>query len=149
MSASKDDDASDQVVYFDENTVAGLLNSLRGYTRFLLTDEADVVLKKMGYTLPPPGAREWATNDCRSQLLTLYDRPHNFTRRLKHESIKVVDAKLNVLVSRRKLFANFNSVFHRVQYQVISLLLHCCVKHQVPWQMPCWNEQSFGHSTVR
>ncbi|CAF1683434.1 unnamed protein product, partial [Rotaria magnacalcarata] len=96
-STSKDGHESDQVVYFDENTTAGLLSSLRGCTRFLITDEADVVLKKMGYTLPPPGNREWSTNDCRSQLLTLYDRPNNFTRRLKHESIRVFDAKLNIL----------------------------------------------------
>ncbi|CAF3961459.1 unnamed protein product [Rotaria sp. Silwood1] len=96
-SASKDGEEFDQVVYFDENTAAGLLSSLNGCTRFLITDEADVVLKKMGYTLPPPGSRDWSTNDCRSQLLTLYDRPHNFTRRLKRESIQVFDAKLNVL----------------------------------------------------
>ncbi|CAF4319405.1 unnamed protein product [Rotaria magnacalcarata] len=98
-STSKDEHESDQVVYFDENTAAGLLSSLRGCTCFLITDKAHVVLKKMGYTLPPPGNREWSTNDCRSQLLTLYDRPNNFTRRLKHESIQVFDAKLNILVS--------------------------------------------------
>ncbi|CAF2921284.1 unnamed protein product [Rotaria sp. Silwood2] len=69
-SASKDGEEFDQVVYFDENTAAGLLSSLNGCTRFLITDEADVVLKKMGYTLPPPGSRDWSTNDCRSQLLT-------------------------------------------------------------------------------
>lgn len=73
--------------------------SLRGCTRFLITDEADVVLKKMGYILPPPGFRDWSTNDCRSELLTLYDRPHNFTKRLKRETVRVRDAKLNVLVS--------------------------------------------------
>ena len=98
-SVSKDGEECDQIVYFDENTPAGLLSSLRGCTRFLITDEADVVLKKMGYTLPAPGSREWATNDCRSQLLTLYDRPHNFTRKLKRECVQVFDAKLNVLVS--------------------------------------------------
>ncbi|CAF3600979.1 unnamed protein product [Rotaria socialis] len=88
-SVSKDEQESDQVVYFDENTPAGLLSSLRGCTRFLITDEADVVLKKMAYTLPPPGIRDWSvTNDCRSQLLTLFDRPNNFVRRLKHENVQ-------------------------------------------------------------
>jgi hypothetical protein len=102
-SFSKNGEDSDQVVYFDENTPAGLLNSLRGCTRFLITDEADVVLKKMAYILPAPGSRDWPTNDCRSQLLTLYDRPNNFTRRLKRETIQVFDAKLNVLVSIKSL----------------------------------------------
>lgn len=96
-SASEQDDVN-LVAYFDENTTAGLLCSLRGCTRFLITDEADVVLKKMGYILLPPGARDWPTNDCRSQLLTLFDRPHNFIRKLKREMIQVHDAKLNVLV---------------------------------------------------
>lgn len=102
-SVSRNGEESDQVVYFDENTTAGLLTSLNGCTRFLITDEADVVLKKMAYTLPAPGSHDWPTNDCRSQLLTLYDRPHSFTRRLKHESIKVIDAKLNILVSMRSI----------------------------------------------
>lgn len=99
---------SDPVVYFDEHTPAGLLNSLQGCTRLLVTDEADVVFKKMNYTLPSPGSRDIATNDCRSQLLTLYDRPHNFTRRLKNETIQVFNAKLNILArvsSTRKLFS--------------------------------------------
>ncbi|CAF1543645.1 unnamed protein product [Adineta ricciae] len=96
-SCAKDEKDSDRVVYFDENTAAGLLGSLRGCTRFLITDEADVVLKKMGYTLLPPNSRDYPTNDCRSQLLTLYDRPHNFVKRLKLETVQVFDAKLNVL----------------------------------------------------
>ena len=103
-SASRNEaEESDQVVYFDENTTAGLLTSLSGCTRFLIIDEADVVLKKMVYTLPAPGSHDWPTNDCRSQLLTLYDRPHSFTRRLKYESIRVIDAKLNILVSMRNI----------------------------------------------
>ncbi|CAF2078418.1 unnamed protein product, partial [Rotaria magnacalcarata] len=39
-STSKDEHESDQVVYFDENTAAGLLSSLRGCTCFLITDKA-------------------------------------------------------------------------------------------------------------
>jgi hypothetical protein len=102
-SLPKDGEDSDQVVYFDENSPAGLLKSLRGCTRFIITDEADVVLKKMAYILLPPGCRDWPTNDCRSQLLTLFDRPHKFIKRLKHETIQVFDAKLNVLVSKKNL----------------------------------------------
>ncbi|CAF1017005.1 unnamed protein product [Adineta steineri] len=83
----------------EQNMVAGLLSSFNDSTCFLRIDEADLVLKKMGYTLLPPGVRDWSTNDCRSQLLTLYDRPHNFTRRLKYETIEVFDAKFNVLAS--------------------------------------------------
>lgn len=97
--STKEGEDRDQVVYFDENTSAGLLSSLHGCTRVLITDEADVVLKKMNYTLLSPNSREIANNDCRSQLLTLYDRPHNFTRRLKCETVQVFDAKLNILVS--------------------------------------------------
>jgi hypothetical protein len=117
-SFSKDGEESDQVVYFDENTPAGLLNSLRCCTRFLITDEADVVLKKMAYILSAPGSRDWPTNDCRSQLLTLYDRPHNFIRRLKRETIQVVDAKLNVLVSV-KIYSNCVRLFS---------VIGCCVR---------------------
>jgi hypothetical protein len=119
-SFSKDGEDTDQVVYFDENTPAGMLSSLRGCTRFLITDEADVVLKKMAYILQAPASRDWPTNDCKSQLLTLYDRPHNFTRRLKHETVQVVDAKLNVLVSIKNLLQFYQVIFyHRVLCQVI------------------------------
>ncbi|CAF5141471.1 unnamed protein product, partial [Rotaria magnacalcarata] len=93
----RESEESDQIVYFDENTSAGLLISLQGCTRVLITDEADVVLKKMNYTLMSPNCREIANNYCRSQLLTLYDRPHNFTRGLKSETVQVFDAKLNIL----------------------------------------------------
>ncbi|CAF2102091.1 unnamed protein product [Rotaria magnacalcarata] len=96
-SIRRESEESDQIVYFDENTSAGLLSSLQGCTRVLITDEADVVLKKMNYTLMSPNCREIANNDCRSQLLTFYDRPHNFTRRLKSETVQVFDAKLNIL----------------------------------------------------
>ncbi|CAF2164389.1 unnamed protein product [Rotaria magnacalcarata] len=96
-SIRRESEESDQIVYFDENTSAGLLISLQGCTRVLITDEADVVLKKMNYTLMSPNCREIANNYCRSQLLTLYDRPHNFTRGLKSETVQVFDAKLNIL----------------------------------------------------
>ncbi|CAF0791689.1 unnamed protein product [Rotaria sordida] len=66
-SLSKDREDSDQVVYFDENSPAGLLSSLRSCTCFLITDEADVILKKMAYITPAPGSRDWPINDCRSQ----------------------------------------------------------------------------------
>ncbi|CAF1395597.1 unnamed protein product [Adineta steineri] len=42
----------------EENMVAGLLSSFNSSTCFLIIDEADVVLKKMGYTLLPPGVRD-------------------------------------------------------------------------------------------
>lgn len=73
----------------------------------------------MGYTLLPPGSQGWKTNDYRSQLLTLYDRPHNFIRKLKCECAQVFDAKLNVLVSIENFlwFLQF-FVFYREQYQV-------------------------------
>lgn len=97
-SCRKDEERTEEAVYFDEHTTAGLLDSLQGCTRFLITDEADVVLKKMNYVLTPPGSRDVAMNDCRSQFLTLFDRPRKFIRKLKNETIKVTDAKLNILV---------------------------------------------------
>ncbi len=150
-SASNNGGKFDEAVYFDENTSAGLLSSLRGGTRFLITDEADVVLKKMGYTLAPQGSsRDWPTNDCRSQLLSLYDRPHNFTRKLKHETVQVFDAKLNILVSillgLLKSFWLF--VVYRGQYQAIWWLLFYFGNHLVLWLMRCLNARWFGHLTM-
>ncbi len=38
-------------------------------------------------------------DDCRAQLINLYDHPEQYSKRLKNSIIEVRDAKLNILVS--------------------------------------------------
>jgi hypothetical protein len=87
-------------VIFNEATTAGVLDALKGCTRLLLTEEGDVILKRMGaFLAPTTGGREQSTgDDCRAQLINLYDHPEQYAKKLKNTMIEVKDSKLNILV---------------------------------------------------
>jgi hypothetical protein len=97
-------------VIFNEATTAGVLDALKGCTRLLLTEEGDVILKRMGaFLLPNFGGREQATgDDCRAQLINLYDHPDQYSKKLKNSMIEVKNSKLNILVSVKMFLQNKN-----------------------------------------
>jgi len=87
-------------VIFNEATTAGVLDSLKGCTRLLMTEEGDVILKRMGAFLSPiVGGRDSSVlDDCRAQLINLYDHPEQYLKKLKNSVVEVNDSKLNILV---------------------------------------------------
>ena len=88
-------------VIFNEATTAGVLDSLKGCTRLFMTEEGDVILKRMGvFLLPTIGGHDSSVlDDCRSQLINLYDHPEQYTKKLKNSSVEINDSKLSILVS--------------------------------------------------
>lgn len=87
-------------VIFNEATTAVVLDSLKGCTRLLMTEEGDVILKRMGAFLPPIiGGRDTSMlDDCRAQLINLYDHPEQYAKKLKNNIVEVFNSKLNILV---------------------------------------------------
>ncbi|CAF1300271.1 unnamed protein product [Rotaria sordida] len=86
-------------VIFNEATTAGVLDSLKGCTRMLMTEEGDVILQRMGAFLSPTvgGRNSSVLDDCRAQLINLYDHPEQYSKRLKNSIVEVSDSKLNIL----------------------------------------------------
>ncbi|CAF3362242.1 unnamed protein product [Rotaria socialis] len=86
-------------VTYNEATTAGVLDSLKGCTRLLITEEGDVILKRMGaFLLPNIGGRDASmSDDCRAQLINLYDHPEQCAKKLKTNIVEVFDSKLNIL----------------------------------------------------
>lgn len=87
-------------VIFNEGTTAGVLDSLKNCTRLFMTEEGDVILKRMGAFLSPTiGGRDYSSlEDCRTQLINLYDHPEQYLKKLKSTVIEVKNSKLNILV---------------------------------------------------
>ncbi|CAF1388075.1 unnamed protein product [Rotaria sordida] len=77
-------------VIFNEATMAGVLDSLKGYTRILMEEEGDVILQRMGAFLSPTvGGRDSSVlDDCRAQLINLYDHPEQYSKRLKNSIVE-------------------------------------------------------------
>jgi hypothetical protein len=92
-------------VIFNEATTAGVLDSLKGCTRLLMTEEGDVILKRMGAFLSPTigGRDSSALDDCRAQLINLYDHPEQYSKKLKNSIVEVNNSKLNILVGLKTL----------------------------------------------
>jgi hypothetical protein len=92
-------------VIINEATTAGVLDSLKGCTRLLMTEEGDVILKRMAtFLLPTVAGRDSVVmDDSRAQLINLYDHPDQYSKKLKNSIIEVSNSKLNILVSLKIL----------------------------------------------
>ena len=87
-------------VVFNDGTPAGILSNLKQSTRTMHLHEADVTLKCFGLLLPSPyDISPTKVDPFRSTLMTLYEKPGNFYRVLKNETIDLSDSKLNIFVS--------------------------------------------------
>ncbi|CAF4822202.1 unnamed protein product [Rotaria socialis] len=64
-----------------------------------MTEEADVILKRMGASLLPSiGGRDTLRfDDYRAQLINLYDNPDQYWKKLKNSIVEVSNSKLNIL----------------------------------------------------
>ncbi|CAF4385222.1 unnamed protein product [Rotaria socialis] len=64
-----------------------------------MTEEADVILKRMGaFLLPSIGGRDTLRfDDYRAQLINLYDNPDQYWKKLKNSIVEVSNSKLNIL----------------------------------------------------
>ncbi|CAF4807703.1 unnamed protein product, partial [Rotaria socialis] len=79
-----------QKVVFNDGTAAGVLSKLMGRTRTMHLHEADVTLKSLGLLLPSPiDMMPYRVDPFRSTLMTLHEKPDNFLRILKKETIYV------------------------------------------------------------
>ncbi|CAF4852485.1 unnamed protein product [Rotaria socialis] len=86
-----------QKVVFNDGTAAGVLSNLMGRTRTMHLHEADVTLKSLGLLLPSPiDMMPYRVDPFRSTLMTLHEKPDNFLRILKKETIYVTGSKLNI-----------------------------------------------------
>lgn len=92
---------------FNDGTAAGVLNNLKGCTRTMHLHEADVTLKALGLMLPSPmDITPTRVDPFRSTLMTLHEKPGQFLRVLKKETINVTGSKLNIFVCSHKDFEN-------------------------------------------
>ena len=86
-------------ITFNHGTAAGVLSNLKDGTKTMLLHEADVTLKTMGVLLPSPAdVLPYRLDSFRSTLMTLHEKPGNFMRVLKKETINVAGSKLNIFV---------------------------------------------------
>ncbi|CAM4803754.1 unnamed protein product [Rotaria magnacalcarata] len=120
-------------VIYNEATTAGMLDSLKGCTRLLMTEEGDVILKRMGaFLLPSIGGRDtFSFDDCRAQLINLYDNPDQYSKKLKNSIVEVSNSKLNILagltgeiiqqvITRRAQNTLADALYERFLFWVLS-----------------------------
>ncbi|CAM4983597.1 unnamed protein product [Rotaria socialis] len=120
-------------VIYNEATTAGMLDSLKGCTRLLMTEEGDVILKRMGaFLLPSIGGRDtFSFDDCQAQLINLYDNPDQYSKKLKNSIVEVSNSKLNILarltgeiiqqvITRRAQNTLADALYERFLFWVLS-----------------------------
>ncbi|CAF4079659.1 unnamed protein product [Adineta steineri] len=84
-------------VIFNDGTSAGILNGLKKCTRAMHLHEADVTLKTLGVILPSPSdITPTRIDPFRTILMTIYEKPGQFLRILKKETVDVSGSKLNI-----------------------------------------------------
>ncbi|CAF3328562.1 unnamed protein product [Rotaria socialis] len=109
---------------FNEGTTAGLLDALKGCTRLLLTEEGDVILRRMGTFLSPTitGCDSSLLDDCRAQLINLYDHPEQYSKKLKNSIVEagLTGELVQPAIIRRAQNTLADALFERFLFWVLS-----------------------------
>ena len=89
---------------YNDATCAGIIASVNGCTRILISEEADVLLPSVGAVLPSPFVNKdvpTVKSEARSELMKMFDGDCH-TRKLKGGVLKMDGFKHSFIVSRNE-----------------------------------------------